>query len=70
MDPLEYCYYNDNSIKRIGSSTSDMASQNFAAPSSKKLPVEQIIENSIIQAQKSTSGVLYRFCLQVLEERS
>lgn len=70
MDPLEYCYYDDNSIKRIGFSTSDMASQNFAALSSKKLPVEQIIENSIIQAQKNASGVLYRFCLQVLEERS
>lgn len=69
MEPLEYCYYDDNSIKRIGYATSDMASQNFAALSSKKLPVDQIIENSIIQAQKNASGVLYRFCLQVLEER-
>lgn len=77
MAPPEFGYYDDNSIRQIGLNSSDMASQNYAALNQHKRShvhkeqlLTEIVGNSVIQAQKNAAGVLYRFCLKVLEEKS
>ena len=77
MTPPEFGYYDDNSIRQIGLNSSDMASQNYAALNQHKRShvhkeqlLTEIVGNSITQAQKNAAGVLYRFCLKVLEEKS
>lgn len=73
----EFGYYDDNSIRQISLNSLDMASQNYAALNQHKRShihkeqlLTEIVGNSVIQAQKNAAGVLYRFCLKVLEEKS
>lgn len=57
----EYGYYRNNSLDTIGIKSAMLANDNFYLLNSNICSMTKVAENSIINAQKAVSGMLYRF---------
>lgn len=65
MQKREFDYYEDNSLTTIAKASALLANDNFYALYEKLLSKDVVAQNSIKNAQKAVSGVLYKFTLDV-----
>lgn len=65
MSTGSYTYYKNNTITNIAKSAANMANDNFNALKNKTSTSEEIAGNSILNAERATSGILYKFTIDV-----
>lgn len=65
MSSGSYRYYQNNTVTNIGKACANMASDNFNAMKNQTSTVETVAGNSILNAERAISGILYKFKIDV-----
>jgi len=65
MTTYQYRYYKNNDVNTIGKASASLANDNFSAMKNGTSTVTTVAGNSLTNAQKAVSGVLYKFYLDV-----
>jgi len=65
MTSSSYRYYQNNTVTNIGKSCANMASDNFNAMKNGTASVETVAGNSLLNAERAISGILYKFTIDV-----